>query len=129
LLLIDRHAHVRQSSVFASARERPSFLDWIDAAIIPLTFSLEAIGAIGSAANPEYVWIATALALVAFGWRRPVGSLRDAAAFGAAALAIGAIATLAVESPAGRIAAYVALGLASFAMHAARPSRSWLAMG
>jgi hypothetical protein len=129
LLLIDRHAGVPQSSVFVSGRERPSVLDWLDAALIPMAFSLRAVGAVGAAANPEFVWLATTALFVAFAWRRAVGALRDASAFSAAALAIGAIAALPLELPAGRVAALVAVGLAALAMHGARPSRSWLAMG
>jgi hypothetical protein len=129
LLLMDRQAGVRQSSMLAGVRHRPAFLDWIDAAIIPLMFSLEAVDAIGSAASSEYPWIATALAFVAFAWRRTVGPLRDAAAFAGAALAIGAVTSLPLEAPSGRVAAFLVLGLAALAMHAVRPSRSWVAMG
>jgi len=129
LVLIDRHADVPQSSVLASGRGRPSFLDWIDAALIPMAFSLQAVDAIGSTESREYVWLATTAILVAFAWRRAAGSLRDAAAFSAVALAIGALAALPLEVPAGRIAAIIVLGLATIGMHAVRPSRSWLAMG
>jgi hypothetical protein len=128
LALIDRHAGVPQSSVFSVARARPSLLDWIDAALIPLAFSLEAVGAIGRATNPEYVWLATTIVLAVFAWRCAAGSLCDAAAFSAAALAIGAASVLPLEVPAGRIVAITALGLAILGMHLARPSRSWLAM-
>jgi hypothetical protein len=129
LVVIDRHAEVPQSSILVSGRERPSVLDWVDAALIPMTLALQAVGAIGLAANSEYVWVAATMILVAFAWRRAVGSLRDAAAFAAAAMAIGAIAALPLELPTGRIAALVAAGLAALALHGARPSRSWLAMG
>jgi hypothetical protein len=129
LWLVHRHARAHELNVFARPRERLPSLDWIDAAIIPLTFSLEAVGSVGSVANPEYAWTTTALVCVAFSWRRTVGSLRDAAAFAAAALAIGAVAALRLEAPAGRVTAYAILGLAALAMHAMRPSRSWLAMG
>jgi hypothetical protein len=87
LLVIDRHADVPQSSILVSGRERPSVLDWVDAALIPMTLALQAVGAIGLAANSEYVWVAATMILVAFAWRRAVGSLRDAAAFAAAAMA------------------------------------------
>lgn len=129
LALIDRHAGVPQSSVFSVARARPSLLDWIDGALIPLAFSLEAVAGIGRATSPEYVWLATTIVLAGFAWRRAVGSLRDAAAFSAAALAIGAVSVLSLEVPAGRIAGVTALGLAFFGMHMTRPSRSWLAAG
>jgi len=129
LLMIDRHADVHQSSVLASGRRRPALLDGIDAAFIPLAFSLQAVSAIVPAATAEYVWLATTAILVAFAWRRSVGSLRDGAAFGAAVLAIGALGALPLEVPAGRVAAIVILGLASVGMHTVRPSRSWLSMG
>jgi hypothetical protein len=129
LLFVDRHADVPQSSVFVSGEARRSLLDWIDGAMIPLAFCFLAVAAIGSAAPPEYVWLATTLVFVAFTWRRAVGALRDAAAFSASVLAIGGVAALPLEVPAGRIAAVVAVGLAALAMHAVRPSRSWLAVG
>jgi hypothetical protein len=129
LLLVDRQADVPQSSVFVAARERPSVLDWIDAAVIPMLFAVQAVAAIGSAASPEYVWVSTTAVFLAFTWRRAVGSLRDASAFAAAALAIGAVSALPLEVPAGRVAGVVVLGLAALGMHSARPSRSWLAMG
>lgn len=129
LSLIDRHADVRQSSVFASGRDRPSLLDWIDGAAIPMTFGVQAVEAFGSIANSAYIWLAVALIFVAFAWRRAVGPLRDASAFAASAMAIGAIAALPLEVPAGRIGALVILGLAVLGMHVVRPSRSLLAMG
>lgn len=129
LLLVDRHAEVPQSSVLVRALARRSLLDWIDGALIPLGFCLLAVGAIGSAARPEYVWLVATLVFVSFASRRAVGALRDAAAFSAMVLAIGGVAALPLEAPAGRITAVAALALAAFAMHAARPSRSWLAAG
>jgi hypothetical protein len=129
LLVIDRHAGVRQSSVFASNRGRPTLLDWIDGAAIPLAFSLQAVEAIGSAASPIYVWVAATLLLGVFAWRRDVGSLRDAGAFASSVVLIGALTALPLEVPAGRIAAIVMLGIVLLGMHVARPSRSWLAIG
>lgn len=129
LLLVDRHADVPQSSVFVRGEARRSLLDWIDGALIPLAFCFLAVGAIGSVAPPASVWLATTLVFVVFGWRRAVGALRDAAAFSASVLAVGGVAALPIEVPAGRIAAVVVIGLAAFGMHAARPSRSWLAVG
>jgi hypothetical protein len=129
LLVIDRHADVRQSSVFAANRGRPTLLDWIDGAAIPLAFSLQAVEAIASAASPIYVWVAATLLLGTFAWRRDVGSLRDAAAFASSVLLIGALTALPLEVPAGRIAAIVVVGLLLLGMHVARPSRSWLTVG
>jgi xanthosine utilization system XapX-like protein len=129
LIVIDRLAGVRQSSVFAANRERPTFLDWIDGAAIPLAFSLQAVEALGLAASPIYIWGAVTLISGAFAWRRAVGSLRDAAAFASSVLAVGAIAALPLEIPAGRVVALVGLGVALIGMHVARPSRSWLGVG
>jgi hypothetical protein len=129
LIVIDRLAGVQQSSVFVANRDRPTFLDWIDAAAIPLAFSLQAVSAIGAVASSVNVWTAMTLLFAAFAWRRDVGSLRDAAAFSSSVLAIGAAAALPLEAPAGRVAALVTLGLAILAMHVARPSRSWLGLG
>jgi hypothetical protein len=127
LFLIDRHAGVPQSSAFFN--EHPTVLDWLDAALIPMVYAFQSVTAIGRAANSEYVWLTTAALFVGFAWRRGVGSLRDASAFAAAAMAIGAVSAWPLEIPTGRIAVLVAVGLAALAMHTVRPSRSWLAMG
>ena len=129
LVVVDRQAGVRQSSVFVANRDRTTLLDWIDGAAIPLAFSLQAVETIGSVVSPIFVWGAATLLFVVFAWRRDVGSLRDAEAFSSSVLAIGAIASLPLEIPAGREVALVGLGLALLAMHVARPSRSWLGMG
>jgi len=45
------------------------------------------------------------------------------------AFAFGGVAALALEVPLARVAAFVALGLATLELHKARPTRSWLGAG
>lgn len=129
LLLVDRQAGVPQSSVLLRVAEWRSLLEWIDAAVIPSMFSLQATKMIALAVNPAAAWFALALVFVAFAWRRTVGSLRDAAALAAVMFALGGIAALSLEFPLARIAALVALGLATLELHKVRPTRSWLSAG
>ena len=129
LALVDLESDVEQSSMVARGREYPAFLDWMDAFGIPLVFSAEAAFSVDSV-GPEWVVLAIASAvLVAFCLRRGLGGLRDASAFGAVAMAVGAVAAASVEAPAGLCASLVAVALAAFGMHVIRPSRSWLRSG
>ncbi len=127
--IIDRNAHVPQSSILQRGRELPIFLDWIDAAGVPLLLGVQAVNLLQPALDSVAGYVALLAALLLFGWRRAVGSLRDAAAFAAVVASIGAIDVAQPERPTGRIAAFLIVGLATLAMHKLRPSRSWLAMG
>ena len=129
LAIIDQSAEERQSSILARGREQPVLLDWADAAAIPLLLVLQAASLIGTATAAAAACGLSALLLTTFAWRRKVSPSRDAAAFAAVAAGVGAINLLSLEAPAGRIASFLALGLASLALHKLRPSRSWLVMG
>jgi hypothetical protein len=127
--IVDRNADVAQSSILERGRELPIFLDWIDAAGVPLLFGVQAVNLLQSPLNCVAGYAVVLASLLTFAWRRSVGSLRDAAAFGAVVAAIGAIDFARPERPTGRVAAFLVVGLATLAMHKLRPSRSWLAMG
>jgi hypothetical protein len=129
LFLVDREADLPQSSVLLRPAEWASVLEWVDAAVIPSMFALHATKMIALAVNPAPAWFALAFVFVAFAWRRAVGPLRDAAALAAVAFAFGGVAALALEVPLARVAAFVALGLATLELHKARPTRSWLGAG
>ncbi|HEY5061506.1 MAG TPA: DUF2339 domain-containing protein [Gemmatimonadaceae bacterium] len=127
--IIDRNADERQSSILARGREQPVLLDWTDAAVIPLLFVVQAVHLLPTLPTAAAACALSAPLLAVLAWRRPVSPARDAAAFAAVAAAVGAMKFLPLETPTGRIAAFLALGLASLALHKLRPSRSWLLMG
>lgn len=127
--IVDRNTDVTQSSIFKRARELPVFLDWIDAAGLPLLFCVQAVNLLQRPLECAVAYVVILVALLVFMWRRAVSALRDAAAFAAVVSAIGAVDFLGLELPTGRIAAFLLIGLASLAMHKLRPSRSWVAMG
>jgi hypothetical protein len=127
--VVDHNDGVPQSSIVRRARRLPAFLDWIDAAGIPLALGLQAVNLLERPRDSATAYAALLVALLVFAWRRAVGPLRDAAAFAAVVSAIGAIDFIHPEIPTGRVVAFLVVGLASFAMHKLRPSRSWLAMG
>jgi hypothetical protein len=129
LLILDRHARVPQSSILARGREVPAVLDWIDGAGIPLLLAVQAVNVIALPAQATVAYGAATIAFALFAWRRSVSPLRDAAAFAAVGSAFGVVEFLPLEAPTARVAAVLALGLAAFAMHKLRPSRSWLATG
>jgi hypothetical protein len=122
--LIDRHAAVEQSTMVDDWRARIAQLDWIDAAILPLLFVAEG-GEI--AARSAYVAYAVAAVLfIAFAWRRAANSLRDAAAAGAIASAVFAIAEYAPERPLLFVSLLTAVAIGSLAANVQRKSASWI---
>lgn len=130
LFLIDRHAHVRQTSLLARTRESPRLLNWIDAAFVPLIIVLSAGTALRAFESPLAAWVVGTVLLVVFVWRRSVTSLRSAAAFAACLCASGALAIAPLERPLGRITAFAALALVEMIVaHRAKPSVSWLVAG
>jgi hypothetical protein len=129
IAIVDRNAGERKSSILARGREQPILLDWADAAVIPLLLMIQAANLLETLPAAATACVVGAALLAAFAWRRPVSPARDAAAFAAVAAAVGAMNFLPLETPTGRIAAFLALGLASLALHKLRPSRSWLLMG
>jgi hypothetical protein len=127
--VIDHNDGVAQSSILRRGRELPGFLDWIDAAGVPLLFGVQAVNLLERPVDSAAAYVVLLAALLVFLWRRAVGSLRDAAAFAAVISAVGAIDFVRPEVPTGRVVAFLVIGLASLAMHKLRPSRSWLVMG
>ncbi len=129
LFLLDRQAFLPQSSLLRRTRDSIAFLDWIDAAIIPLALFFEmgeALRNIGMVPAAHATGVAM---LVAFTWRRAVNSLRDASAFAAVVLASGVLASAPLEEPLGKFTAFVVLALVVLAAHRAKPSMSWLGSG
>jgi hypothetical protein len=127
--IVDRNAEVAQSSILERARALPVFLDWIDAAGVPLLLCAQAVNLLDRPLDCAVAYAVILAALLVFMWRRAVSPLRDAAAFATVVSAIGAIDFIGVELPTGRVAAFLGIALASLAMHKLRPSRSWVAMG
>jgi len=129
LALVDLESDLEQSSMITRGNEHFLILDWIDALLIPMFFTLEAAVAIDSVAPPWVVLGIASAVLAAFSVRQGLGGLRDASALGAVAMAVGAVVAASVETPAGLCASLVIIALAAFAAHGIRPSRSWLGSG
>lgn len=129
MMLIDLAAAKPQSTVFTERAGPAPILDWFDAALLPLLFAARAAEGATVLAQLWPLLAAFALVLTLFASRRPVGSARDASAFGAIMLALSAIGDLHLTTTLAREAAVTLVALAALAMHRARPSLSWLAMG
>ena len=129
LVWIDRNADVPQSSILERNAGRATMLDWLDAALLPLLFSMRAAQRSAPVIDVSVVYAGLSLAFGLFAWRRVVSATRDAAAFGAAVLAIAAVSNVPLTTPSARIAAFVALALAILTMHGLRPTLSWLGLG
>jgi hypothetical protein len=129
LLLIDHAIDVPQSTILGLRRVDAVSLDWIDAAGIPVAFTIAAIASLHIRASAATCSIAMSAMLAMFASRRRVGSARDAAAFAAIALGMVAVPLLPLEVPTGRIVGFVVIGLAAMVMHTVSPSRSWLRGG
>ena len=127
LILLDRMSDIEQSSVFEANRRRPTLLDWIDAAVLPLWLSLETTYALRETLPIALVYSAEVVALLAFAWRRPLGATRDAAIAALLILAVAALYAAHPESPSGEVIGILALALAALALHTARPSMTWVA--
>lgn len=124
LVLLDGTATLPQSSLSGDLRD-PVTLDWIDAAFLPLAFAVRALDAL-PLTHLAAVEAALAITIGAFAVRRAAGSLRDAAALSAVALAAAAVSALELPPPMWYVAGFVALALACVIMHGVRPSLSWL---
>ena len=127
LVILDRMDAVEQSSVFEANRRRTTLLDWIDAAILPLSLAFQATYALRQVAPIALVYAIEALVLLAFVWRRQLGAARDAAVAALLILAVAALYALHPESPAAEVVALLAMALGTLALHAARPSMTWVA--
>jgi hypothetical protein len=123
LVLVDSQSDVDQSSLLAFAH--PLVLDWIDAFLLPVLFTIEAALAIETIGPWWVVAAMTSVILVAFVTRTRLGGLRDASALGAVSIAIAAALSISSE-PVRLCATLVAIALAALAMHKFRPSRAWL---
>ena len=127
LVILDWVSKVEQSSVFEANRRRPTLLDWIDAAVLPLWISLQATYALREVMSIAVVYSVEVLALLAFAWRRPLGATRDAAIAALLILAVAAFYALHPESPTAEVLGTLALALAALVLHTARPSMTWVA--
>lgn len=129
LFLLDRQAHLPQSSLLGLTRDFPRLLNWIDLAVIPLVIGYEAGDGLRNHGMPIVVYATAAVLFLAFAWRRGVNSMRDASAFSTLAMSSAVVGVLPLPEPVGRLAAFAALALAAFAAHRAKPSVSWLSGG
>ena len=127
LVTLDWVSNVEQSSVFEANRRRPTLLDWIDAAIIPLSLALQATYALRATLPIAAVYSAEVVVLLAFVWRRPLGATRDAAVAALLILAVAAMYAMHPEAPAVEVLGTLALALAALGLHALRPSMTWVA--
>lgn len=126
LFLLDRQAHLPQSSLLGLSRDFPRWLNWIDLAAIPLLITYEAADGLRNIGAPLAVYAAAALLFLAFTWRRGVNSMRDASGCATLITMSAVVGLLPLEEPLGRLVAFAMLALAAFAAHRAKPSVSWL---
>ncbi|HEV8216167.1 MAG TPA: hypothetical protein VGP95_10045, partial [Gemmatimonadaceae bacterium] len=108
-------------------RRRPTLLDWIDAAILPLSLAVQATYALRGVVPIAATYSAEVLALLAFAWRRPLGATRDACIAALLILAVAALYGMHPESPTAEVFGMLTLALAALALHATRPSMTWVA--
>jgi len=127
LVTLDWVSDVEQSPVFETNRRRPTTLDWIDAAMLPLSLALQATYALRPAVPIAVTYAAEVPAMLAFAWRRPLGATRDAGVAALLILAVAALYAMHPESPTVEVLANLTLALAALALHRLRPSISWVA--
>jgi len=127
LVILDRVNSIEQSSVFEANRRRTTFLDWIDAAILPLSLGLQATYALREIVPIAAVYSVEAFALLGFAWRRPLGATRDAAIAALLMLSVAAFYALHPESPTVEVLGILSLALVALALHVVRPSMTWVA--
>ena len=127
LAIADRLGDTGQSSLFEANRQRVGWLDWIDAAMIPLALCFQASGAIEPIASTLIAYGAGAAIFIVFAWRRPASVARDAAVCGFLIMTFAGLDALRLESPAALVGALVAVALAALVLHGVRPSMTWIA--
>ena len=127
LVILDWAGSVEQSSVFEVNRRRPTLLDWIDAAILPLSLALQVTYALRQVMPITVAYSVEGLALLTFAWRRTLGATRDAGVAALLVLSVAALYALHPEAPSVEVIGVLALALAALAGHAARPSMAWVA--
>ena len=127
LVVLDWVSNVEQSSVFEANRRRPAMLDWIDAAIVPLLLALQTTYALREVLPIATVYSVEVLVLLLFAWRRPLGATRDGSVAALLVLAVAALYALHLEAPTAEVVGILALALGALALHAARPSMTWVA--
>ena len=127
LVTLDWVSDVEQSSVFEANRRRPTLLDWIDVAIIPLSLALQATYALRATVPIAATYSAEVLALLGFAWRRPLGATRDAAVAALLILSVAALYAMHPEAPTVEVLGILALALGALGLHALRPSMTWVA--
>ena len=127
LVVVDRLDEVQQSSLLARNRDGEAFLDSVDAALIPLAFCFRAASTINAPVSPAVIDGLSALILLGFAARRAPRASRHAAVAASAVLAFSAIFTLALEEPAARVMALLALSLAAIGLNRLLSSISWIA--
>jgi hypothetical protein len=125
--ILDWVGSVEQSSVFEANRRRPTMLDWIDAAVLPLSLALQATYAVREVVPLAVAYSVEVLALLVFAWRRPLSATRDAGVAALLILSVAAFYALHPEAPAVEVIGVLTIALAALALHAARPSMAWVA--
>lgn len=127
LIVVDRLDDVQQSSLLARNRDSATVLHSIDAALIPLALCFRAASSVNAPVSPAVIDGVSAALLLAFAARRPSRPSRHAEVAACAILAFSAIFTLALEEPAARVLALLALSLAAIGLNRLLPSISWIA--
>lgn len=127
LVTLDWVGNVGQSSVFEANRQRLTLLDWMDAAVLPLSLALQATYALRAAVPIAATYSVEVLVLLAFAWRRPLGATRDAAVAALLILAVAALYATHPEAPGIEVLEILTLALAALGLHVLRPSMTWVA--
>ena len=126
LFLVDRLGETKQSSALPWNRDDLMALDWLDAAVIPLTLCFQAAAALQPYTSPLTVDVIAALLFLSFAARRKLSSARDAAAAACAIMTFVALAQLKLEEPTGRVLALLGVAVLMLLLHRALPSFSWV---
>ena len=129
LVIADRLDATPQSSLLATNRANPTVLDWIDAAVIPMTLCFQASSAIAPFAAPGLIEGIAATIFLVFAARRAIGAARDAAVAACAILAFAAVFQISLEEPTGRILALLAIAAAALLLNKTLPSLAWTGAG
>jgi hypothetical protein len=129
MLIVDKSSDVAQSSLLAATAFSYTLLDWIDVAFVPLLFTYQAASVLSTSGHSAFVYVACTAMFCVFLWRRSVSAARDASAFAVMTIAVSVLAEMAPPSSALQVGLLLGLVLCAFALHALRPSRSWVGAG
>ena len=129
LFIIDRLRGVAQSSLLARNARRGPMLDWVDGALIPVFFTLQAASIAPSDTATSLAYGVVAVMLFAAVWRHELGTPRAATAMALMIAATGLLIESLPSEPIALIPAFLGLALFALVMHRLRPSLSWVVGG